>query len=250
MVVEYFHGDRFQWGYNLTDGQINQFGGIGFDPGNPIESLSFTYNFVDKLADSFKFNLSVLANEERARIVTNPHISVRNGETGSIKLAEELHVTLSNPSSAFGSVLTLEQLTAGVELSITPQIAGKDLIILDVTGEVAVFIDSAEGEFAIDRNTVTSKVNLRADETLILGGLIKEVINNSESGVPGLRSIPVLGYLFKSQLKERQYIESVIYITPHTTRDNFFQAEQSRRRVREALDALEGPEDRIDAEER
>ena len=212
MVVQYVHGDRFQWGYDLTAGTTSRF---TFDPGNPIrDTLSFTYKSVEKLTENFKFNLSVLSAQNRAKIVTNPRISVRSGETGSIRLDQELHLVLSNPSSAFGSVLSLETIISGVNLTITPHLAGKDLIILDVRGEVAVLTASSRESHSIDRNTVVSKVHVKEDETLILGGLIEEVILDNESGIPGLRSIPVLGYLFKSRTKRSDYIETVIYITP------------------------------------
>lgn len=66
---------------------------------------------------------------------------------------------------------------------------------------------------------VTRKANTslvaKDGQTIIIGGLIKSKKTNSESGVPFLRNIPILGYLFGGGTKDAEKTELILLITPH-----------------------------------
>jgi type II secretory pathway component GspD/PulD (secretin) len=112
-------------------------------------------------------------------------------------------------------VTELSELNAGVELRVTPRIAVNGLISLEVNGSLSVFLPTTGEEYAIDTNTVSTQINVKDGQTLIIGGLIKREETVSEGGIPLLRSIPVLGYLFRRVDKNFEYFETVLYITPH-----------------------------------
>ena len=63
---------------------------------------------------------------------------------------------------------------------------------------------------------------MKSGETLVIGGLVAKQGSVTDSGVPWLRRIPVLGYLFKSRTRNATYIETVIYITPYINDPDFF----------------------------
>jgi general secretion pathway protein D len=53
------------------------------------------------------------------------------------------------------------------------------------------------------------------NQTVVLGGLIREDLTRNRSGIPGLRSVPLVGALFSSESKETKRTELIVLITPH-----------------------------------
>ena len=60
----------------------------------------------------------------------------------------------------------------------------------------------------------TTEVSVESGMTVVIGGMIKDKIIDSESGIPFLKDIPVLGWLFKNKKKSKDKTELLIFITP------------------------------------
>lgn len=228
LVVEYFHGDSFEWAFNVVDGTRERVSDVSYNPG--IGFLGGVYDAVAELSDSFRLNLTALIADSEARVITNPHLAVRSGAVGEIDFEEELHVVITNPTESFGTTRTLEELRAGVRLEVTPRAFGSANVQLTVDGEVAVFVPAPANQFAIDRQKINSQVMVPAGRTLVIGGLVKKVSSREESGVPLLRRLPLLGRLFQREDSADRYIETVLYITPWVG-DSAPRVEQFRQRA-------------------
>ncbi len=214
MLVEYFHENDFTWGIDIAKGTTGSFSGIRYSPGTTSD-FSFLYNAVTKLAPSFQFNLRALVNEDRAKILTNPHLVAESGTQAHLSIKDRKTIILET-ATINGVTTTLQNIEAGIELYITPVPTHDSLIHLDIQGKVSEFLPfSTAGEFLIEENEIQTQVDVRHGQTLILGGLILEETNTMEGGVPILRSIPLLGMLFKSKRVFKNYVERVIYITPY-----------------------------------
>lgn len=239
LVVEYFHGDEFHWGFNILEGTRKQFSGVTYAPRDG--RIAGLYNAIANLPGSFKFNLVALVLDRSAKVVTNPHVSVRNSEKGVIRLDETQNLIVTNPTDLSGTTRTLQGITSSVILEITPFILDRRRIQLAVHGEVGVFVPSEtpDGIPGTETNRIESSVTVADGETLILGGLIKEVDVDIDSGVPYLRRVPLLGYLFKEKEKRRLYTETVVYITPRIADDSFFTEPSIEEEVRERMRSLE-----------
>ena len=231
MVVEYFHGDGFTWTYNIIEGTKGRLSdaNIGLGAG----TISASYEAIADLPKTFRASLTALVEDNEAKVVTNPHIAVRSGKTGELRLQEELNIILTNETSNFGVTRTLEHLDAGVNLKVTPLVLDAGYIDLQIEGEVSVFVPAPQGEFAIDRQNVATQVLVKSGETLVIGGLVAKQGSVTDSGVPFLRKIPVLGYLFKSRTRKERYIETVLYITAYINDPNYFLPENIDRDVHE-----------------
>lgn len=229
MVVEYFHGDDFAWSFDVMNAQKGNVSGLTLSPGAGL--VSGMYDVIADLDKAFKLNLVALVEDSDARVVTNPHVAVRSGLPGEINFKEELHVILTNSTENFGLTRSLEKLEAGVRLNVTPQVLSSGFVNLKVQGEVGVFVPAPEGQFAIDRQTVQTEVLVEEGKTLIIGGLVKKQVSSTNSGVPGLRRIPLVGKLFKSETSSEQFVETVIYITPHVSEPGAFSPASMRRDV-------------------
>lgn len=217
LIVQYRHGERFNWGFDLTAGTISSLSNIKFRPGEISPTTGFVYKYLEMLDPRFALNLSLLVQDNLAKVITNPHIAVKNGNEAEIRLEQRKWVRLKSDYDLDAEIYAYElsELNAGVELRVTPRIAVNGLISLEVNGSLSVFVPTTGEEYAIDTNTVSTQINVMDGQTLIIGGLIKREETVSEGGIPLLRSIPVLGYLFKRVVKDFEYFETVLYITPH-----------------------------------
>jgi type II secretory pathway component GspD/PulD (secretin) len=217
LIVQYRHGTKFNWGFDVTSGQVIPMSEITYRPGEVSPTAGFTYRFLDTLDPQFSLNLSMLVQDNLARVITNPHIAVKNGNEAEISLEQIKWVNVPGAFDTDTNTTTfeLQEFQAGVNLRVTPNIAANGLISLQIDGSLSVFVTSTGSEYATDTNTITTQVNVQDGQTLIIGGLIKREETESEGGVPLLRLIPVLNYLFKRVSKEMEYFETVLYITPH-----------------------------------
>lgn len=215
MLVEYFHEDDFDWGIDITQGTSGNFNNTRFTPGSVGGQLSFGYSSVTKLAPSFQFNIRALVSQDKAKVLTNPHLVVESGVQASLNIIDRRTLVLET-ATINGVTTTLQNVEAGIQLLVTPVPTHDSIIHLDISGKVSEFLPfSSSGEFVIEENDIDTKVDVRDGQTLIIGGLIMEKTNNLEGGIPILRSIPLLGALFKTKREIKNYVERVMYITPY-----------------------------------
>lgn len=215
LVVEYIHGNSFEWGIDITSGTVGRLSDIAYAPGAVDNTLSFSYDFLNQLDPSFKLNLKALIGNNYASIVSNPHISVKDKQPAIIQSKETKYILLQ-VASINGLTTELQELDAGITLNATPTIINDSIVHLDVDGEVSEFIPFSEsGEYSIESNHINTQINVKAGQTLIIGGLIKREEMLVEGKVPILGSIPLLGLLFKRKNTVNRETELVIYITPH-----------------------------------
>jgi general secretion pathway protein D len=106
----------------------------------------------------------------------------------------------------------------GIILSVKPQINAKGLVTLEIAQEVSDAKTTTTGVGGTPTFTVRqAKTSLITgdNQTVVLGGLIREDLTNTQAGIPGLRKMPILGPLFGSQAVSKQKTELLVLITPH-----------------------------------
>ena len=103
---------------------------------------------------------------------------------------------------------TLVEHPAGISLSVTPTFVDDQQVLLSVRVARSYFVNGSDlrGDTIIkSRNAVSANVLMKMGETLILSGLTERQLNESKYGVPLLKDIPVLQYLFSTEMKKRLY---------------------------------------------
>jgi type IV pilus assembly protein PilQ len=85
----------------------------------------------------------------------------------------------------------------------------------------ADFINQSEGVPTIDKKQATTLLYIRDGETAVIGGIYERAENDGESGLPGLRNIPLLGWLFKKTTKSDAKTELLIFITPRILKNMY-----------------------------
>ena len=148
------------------------------------------------------------------KIISSPKILTLDNKKATIKQGLKIPVTTRDENQAFTTVYV----DANLRLEVTPHIArnGKKITmgvklnndriddkIQDINLNRAINTQEAELELAINDG-----------ETLVIGGIKTRTEGNSERGVPWLKDIPVLGWLFKTKEKSTDDSELLLFITP------------------------------------
>jgi type IV pilus assembly protein PilQ len=141
--------------------------------------------------------------ENTSKIISAPKVIALNGKPATISRGDSIII----PATENVASTTID---ATLSLTVTPTVSFNNFISLDV----AVTDDTAPSTTIIQKKAVNTKMMIKSGETVVIGGIYKETQTKDESGIPGLRQIPYLGWLFKAQEKSDQKSELLIFLTP------------------------------------
>jgi type IV pilus assembly protein PilQ len=156
--------------------------------------------------------LSALQQEGKLNILSSPSITTLDNQSAVIESGDEVPFqTVEN-----GEV-NIEYKKAVLSLEVTPHlIEGKTLKLSIITNKDELdFSRTVSGNPTIITKKAETNVILYDGQTTVIGGLNKETRDESNSGVPGLQDIPLLGYLFKGTSRSNRMEDVLIFITPH-----------------------------------
>jgi len=119
---------------------------------------------------------------------------------------------ISNPSAVQNSY---EYKDTGLILKVTPHIRSGNLVALDIEQTIEDVLSTSGSTTPVtSKRLIKTNVIVANNQTIILGGLIKEVEKTLKNRVPGLSYIPLIGNLFTSQEKQREKIDLMVFLTP------------------------------------
>ncbi len=182
----------------------------------------FTFVATDTL-NKLKGLINLLASEGRADILASPHIMAANNQEATIMIGEEVptltsqSVPLVSQTTSF-QTSTVQYRNTGIILTVKPQINANGMVTLDIAQEVSSANTTSTGVNSTPTFTVRqAKTSLITgdNQTVVLGGLIREDKTTSQAGIPGLRKLPLFGPLFGSGKVSKQKTELIVLITPH-----------------------------------
>jgi type II secretory pathway component GspD/PulD (secretin) len=206
---------------NLNDGRFtgssqDTIGGtVGGLFGQPTGFDPFFATFTNPRID---IRLELLANEGRVKTLSQPTQMVSNRKQARIEVGQEIPYLSASSATGGGTTVTVAFKEVSIVMEVTPTVLEKGLIRL----EVVVTIREVVGNIAIEGNNtpVLSKRESRTDvfirdgETLVMGGLIRERERTDENGLPFLKDIPFLGYLFKSANISTSKTDLLFFLRP------------------------------------
>lgn len=175
--------------------------------------------------------LNFLGSSSNSRILSSPKVLARNAETATIQVGQEVPIVTSQQSgtpatgvTTAGILQTIQYRSTGVILRVKPIILAGGRLDLEVAQEVSSAAETTTGVSTsptISSRKVDTKLSLRDGGTVMLAGLISSDSSNGNSGIPGLKEVPGLGSLFKTQKDSSNKTELVILITAHILNDDF-----------------------------
>lgn len=180
------------------------------------------------LGNDFQATLTAIAKAGKTEILSRPSILARNNQAATISLGQQVPLISGTRFDTFGNQInTVTYQSVGVNLSVTPFISSDGNVEMVVTPEISSLTDRSQwvnissggtnGAVlvpVINSRVATTTVVVPNGQTVVIGGLMENTQADSETKVPGLGDIPVLGNLFKRKVKENVKRELMIFLTP------------------------------------
>jgi general secretion pathway protein D len=191
------------------------------------EGITFGIGRLSDTGISFAAVLRALEGNADTNIISTPSLVTTDNEEASINVGQEVPFvtgSFTNTGGNIGSVnpfQTIQREQVGVKLTITPQINEGDSLLLEISQEISNIAQSVEGatDLITNERIVETTVIVDDRQVLVLGGLLEDVLRESEQRVPILGSIPVLGALFRSQTTDKVKTNLLVFIRPTILRD-------------------------------
>jgi type IV pilus assembly protein PilQ len=234
-----------QWGgsYNQTPGDVWHWGLTGNNPSaaagwgfsaNPPTALSMPSNFVVNFPAStantpsggmgisfgkltgnlinLDFRLTLGETDGQTRVIARPKLATLDNKEAHVKQGEKIPYETTSQAGT-----QVQFIDAVLQLKVTPHVTPDGSILMKVTVN-----RDARGSFrspvnqvpSIDTREAQTEVLVRDGETLVIGGIYETEQQETDTGIPWLMKVPILGWLFKSQEKISTKKELLIFLTP------------------------------------
>jgi general secretion pathway protein D len=174
---------------------------------------------------NFAAILRALQSDTRTNIIATPQVVTRDNQEAKMEVAQEVpfltgqYSTTNGTGSAFQ---TIQREEVGTILTVTPTINEGDAVLLKLQIESSSLAGATTGavDLVTNKNVITTSVLIKDGNTLVLGGLIQDNVSNSDSSVPLLGHIPIIGELFRARNTSKTKTDFLIFLQPHILRDD------------------------------
>ncbi|HYN77713.1 MAG TPA: type IV pilus secretin PilQ family protein, partial [Lamprocystis sp. (in: g-proteobacteria)] len=182
----------------------------------PAAAPSGAINFLIGKVGSYllQLELSAMQREGRGEIISSPRVITSDSNKATIKLGKQ--IPYQETAGGLGGGTTTAFKDAVLQLDVTPQITPDDRIIMDlkVNKDSPDWSRTVQGQPPIDTRSVETTVLVDNGETVVLGGVYEREKAYQKEQVPWLGDVPVLGRLFKQELRQDNNNELLIFVTP------------------------------------
>jgi type IV pilus assembly protein PilQ len=160
--------------------------------------------------------MSIYEREQKIKVLSSPKIVTLNKVKATIESTQPVPIFTTVLVAGAGSQNQVTFTDAKLSLDVTPQVSFNSDMILDIAVSrdipgPAVGTPPSRG---LSKRNAKTQVIVKDGHSLVLGGIFSQDETFTEGGVPLLKDIPVLGYLFKTKTKEVSKTELVIFLTP------------------------------------
>ncbi len=172
--------------------------------------------------------LNAFASNRNLNILSTPRVFTRSGREAEILIGTDVPIITSqrasdNQTGGDTDVLqTVQYRQTGVILNVRPVVYGDDRIDISLYQEVSSQqpnTSAAINSPLILNRSVTTQISLQEGMTAVIGGMIQDNYTREQRGIPGLKDIPFIGAVFRSEEITGDKVELVILVTPYIVRD-------------------------------
>jgi general secretion pathway protein D len=173
--------------------------------------------------------LTALEEQSNSNILSTPSILTLDNQEAYITVGQQVpFVTGSYTNTGAGGdgaqnpFQTIERENVGITLTVTPHINDGDSVVLDITQEVSSIsgVSLIASDLITNERKIQTKVLAQDNRVVVLGGLIKDDVQDATQKVPLLGDIPYLGRLFRIDGEKVTKTNLLIFIRPTIIRDN------------------------------
>jgi general secretion pathway protein D len=186
---------------------------------------------IGRLSDNFSFNAVLNALQENidANILSTPSLLTLDNEEASIIVGQNVpfktgsYTSTGNATSVSSPFQTIQRNNVGLTLKVTPHINEGDSLVLEISQEVSSLSGAASlvdaSDVITNERKIESKVMADNGQIIVLGGLIKDDVQETTQKVPLLGDIPVVGRLFRSNSSQKTKTNLMVFLRPIIVRE-------------------------------
>ncbi|MCL5051289.1 MAG: type II secretion system secretin GspD [Firmicutes bacterium] len=176
--------------------------------------------------------LQAVSTNTNSNILSAPSITTLDNQEANFLVGQDVPTLTGSTAGSNNEnpFQTVERREIGIRLRVTPQINEGDSVQMVIEQEVSSLAGATSVDITINKRELSTTVLARDGETIVLGGLIDEDVQESLSKVPILGDIPILGHLFKSTSVTTRKRNLMVFIRPTIIRDDIRMDELSSRK--------------------
>ncbi|MFI5394752.1 MAG: type IV pilus secretin PilQ [Candidatus Binatia bacterium] len=176
-------------------------------------------------SQALDIRLSALESQGKARIISRPRVVTLNNVAATIKSLTIIRVKLPSTGTvintgaggAAGTASTAtEKIETGIILTVTPQVSSDGFVLLDM------FAKSSQADYTQQVDNIPTEISREANshilikegQTVVLGGIYRDNVSHQQSGIPFLKDIPGLGWLFRDTNRNDRREDLLVFLTP------------------------------------
>ncbi|PIR28914.1 MAG: hypothetical protein COV38_13770, partial [Bdellovibrionales bacterium CG11_big_fil_rev_8_21_14_0_20_38_13] len=224
----------FNFGYDpigapaLTTGDIgvSAVGGTDVGPGFSFSSapingesarnlFSLSIGQFGRLVD-LNFALQLMENESKGKIIASPKVITQNKKAANLTTSDTTSFSVTNGAGDTATT-SFQEVSADLSLDVTPQVTNEGSIALEISISKSQFGTRPSPDAPPNKQTRKVKTNVLVDNgsTIVLGGIYSYTKSESVSGIPFLKDIPLIGWLFRTPYApSTTKNEMIIFLTP------------------------------------
>jgi general secretion pathway protein D len=207
---------------NFVPGQLYRHRQVGLGQGgNAFGGEPFFYSFLNS---DLQVAVRAMETSGNTKTLSAPSMVVMNNQLASITVGNQIPINQTSVNTGLGNPTSYSQVTylnTGVILNVQPRINPGGLVYMNISQEVSQpdkSVAAVNGNPAISQRKLATQVAVQSGQTVLLGGLIQQAEGNTDTGIPGLNRVPILGRLFGSTNRSRNRTELIVLITPRVIR--------------------------------
>ena len=208
---------------------------VGYDPLTPSGSLptnqgSFSFSSatdseipllsatvsVFKRLNNLNFSLQLMETESKGRIISSPKVITQNNQAATITSTDTRRFLTQLPTDTGVTTQEIQEIPVTIALTVTPKVTNE--------GSISMAVDLTKGGFGTEgagglpntsQKQITTNVLVDNGSTVVIGGLYQATESETQSGVPFLKDLPLIGWLFKTAYNpSRTRNELIVFLTP------------------------------------
>ena len=230
--------------YNNSSSQLTTALTNNFGLPQPLPGATGSGGMYQLLGDNFTATVQALATAGKAQVLSRPSILARDGQQAEIVVGQSIYLPSGVSYTAVGGTTTTiptingSYQNVGIQLDVTPFIGENSLVQMILEPQITSIDNSTLGQVIVGGTTTAlgaggssavyaPNINKRSANTVVvtpdgqpvvIGGLIGSDKSSSDSKIPILGDIPLLGQLFRFSNKSSTKSELLIFLTPHIVR--------------------------------
>ncbi len=183
------------------------------------QGLFYTY-----LSDKFRAILQALARDQKVRVLATPHILTMANVQAQIQIGQLFPVVTTFFPGTVGTPpqISTELRSIATTLQVTPRVNNAGYIVMDIVQTIddlgGTVQQAGFTQPIINNRQARTSVMVQDGQTVVIGGIMRDRVQEIETGIPILKDLPLIGALFRRTEKTKERTELMVFLTPRIVR--------------------------------